>query len=319
MDSRNQKVVVDRSLPGVRLDSYLRDLFPVVSRGTFKRLIDEGHVRVDGAVAKATHAPQAGEEIDVHFPPAKPTRLEPVDLPLDILFEDEHLLVLNKPVGLVVHPASGEEPVTLVHALLHHCRGQLSGIGGVERPGIVHRIDRDTSGCLVVAKHDEAHLGLSGQFKERTVNKIYHAIACGEVPHASGEIRARLGRHANHRMSVVVDETRGRDAWTSFQVRERFELATLLDVKIHTGRTHQIRVHFQHIGHPLAGDSLYGKRQNGRLRAASGVVMERQMLHAHLLEFQHPVSKEQLSFRVPWPEDFASAVQELRARLNPTA
>ncbi|MBI1842049.1 MAG: RluA family pseudouridine synthase [Verrucomicrobia bacterium] len=317
MDARTQKLVVDCSLPGVRLDTFLRDSFPVVSRGTFKRLIDEGHVLVDGRVAKATHSPQAGEEIEVHFPPAKPTRLEPVDLPLDVLFEDEHLLVVNKPVGLVVHPASGEEPATLVHALLHHCRGQLSGIGGVERPGIVHRIDRDTSGCLVVAKHDQAHLGISSQFKERTVNKIYHAIACGEIAHLSGDIRARLGRHANHRMSVVVDESRGREAWTTFQVRERWGLATLAEVKIHTGRTHQIRVHFQHIGHPLAGDTLYGKRQNGRLRQATGVIIERQMLHAHLLEFHHPIHGQPLSFRAPWPDDFEAAARQLRDRANP--
>lgn len=312
MDDRIQRVTVEQSLPSERLDAYMRERFPAVSRGTFKRLIDEGHVRVNGKEVKATYSPRAGDEVEVHFPEARPTELVPVDLPLEIHYEDADLLVLNKPPGLVVHPASGEEPATLVHALLHHCRGELSGIGGVERPGIVHRIDKDTSGCLVVAKNDFAHTRLSEQFKEREVNKIYLAIACGELAHDRGEIRAALSRHPNHRMTVVVDEDDGRDARTSFRVLERFTGATLVEVKIHTGRTHQIRVHFQHIGYPLAGDAVYGKRHNARLKERLGRPIPRQMLHAHLLEFAHPRDGRKISVRVPPPEDFNQLLELLR-------
>jgi 23S rRNA pseudouridine1911/1915/1917 synthase len=311
---RKSRVTVEASRPGERLDAYLRECFPAVSRGTFKRLIDDGYVRVNDKPVKPTHQPRAGEVIDVEFPPARPTELVPVNLPLKVLFEDPDLLVIDKPAGLVVHPASGEEDQTLVHALLHHCRGQLSGIGGVERPGIVHRIDKDTSGCLVVAKNDFTHGALSAQFKDRVVNKIYLAIACGEMPNDRGEIRAALARHPNHRMTMVVDETDGRDARTSFRVLERMPGATLAEVKIHTGRTHQIRAHFQHIGHPLAGDALYGKRQNARLRQELGQPVPRQMLHAHLLEFQHPREGRLLSFRSPAPPDFEAVLEALRAR-----
>lgn len=312
MDERTHQIAVEASLPGERLDVYLRTRFPAVSRGTFKRLIEEAHVQVNGKVSKLTYSPRAGDQISVHFPEAKPTALRPVDIPLDILFEDEDLLVLNKPAGLLVHPASGEEEQTLVHALLHHCRGQLSGIGGVERPGIVHRIDKDTSGCLVVAKNDFTHTALSDQFKAREVHKIYHAITCGELPHEKGEIRAALARHPNHRMSMVVDEDDGRDAWTSFRRKEQFPGATLVEVRIHTGRTHQIRVHFQHIGYPLAGDLTYAKRQNARLKERLGREIPRQMLHAYHLEFLHPRQEKKLSLKAPVPPDFTEVVQRLR-------
>lgn len=314
MDSRTQQVSVDVSLPGERLDVYLRQCFPAVSRGTFKRLIEEGHVTVNGKPTKVIYSPRAGDQILIHFPEARPAELKPVPLPLEVLFEDEDLLVLNKPAGLLVHPASGEEEVTLVHALLHHCRGQLSGIGGVERPGIVHRIDRDTSGCLVVAKNDFTHAELSNQFKERQVSKTYHAIVCGELPHEKGEIRAALARHPNHRMSMVVDEDDGRDAWTTFRCLERFTGATLVEVRIHTGRTHQIRVHMQHIGYPLAGDTIYGKRQNVRLRDRLDRVVPRQMLHAHRLEFKHPRREKAVVCQVPWPSDFEEIIECLRGQ-----
>lgn len=312
MDERTHEIGVEASLPGERLDTYLRTRFPVVSRGTFKRLIEEGHVQVNGKPSKLTYSPRAGDRILVHFPEAKPSVLQPVELPLDVLFEDEDLLVINKPAGLLVHPASGEEEQTLVHALLHHCRGQLSGIGGVERPGIVHRIDKDTSGCLVIAKNDFTHTALSDQFKAREVHKVYQAIVCGELPHEKGEIRAALARHPNHRMSMVVDEDDGRDAWTSFRRRELFTGATLVEVKIHTGRTHQIRVHFQHIGYPLAGDQIYGKRQNTRLKERLGGSIPRQMLHAHQLELLHPRLQKKLSFQSPLPEDFLVILERLR-------
>src|SRR5271165_1972414 len=199
MSSRTQSILVETSRPAGRLDAYLREQFPAVSRGTIQRLIEEGHIRVNGRPVKPTHHPHAGEEIEVHWPEARPAEARAEEIPLDILYEDAELLVLNKPPGLVVHPSAGHEEHTLVNALLHHCEGGLSGIGGVARPGIVHRLDKETSGCLVVAKNDAAHLALAEQFSGRTLDKIYHAIVCGEVSREEGEIRAAIARHPSHR------------------------------------------------------------------------------------------------------------------------
>src|SRR5580704_18801320 len=185
-----EKFVVEKSLPEKRFDQFLREKYPAASRAIFKRLIEQGHVRVNGKTVKATHSPRAGEQIEIHWPEARPAEAKPEEMPLDILFEDTSLLVLNKPTGLVVHPAAGHEEHTLVNALLHHCKGSLSGIGGVARPGIVHRLDKETSGCLVVAKNDETHLALSEQFAAREVKKVYQALVCGEPARESGEIRA---------------------------------------------------------------------------------------------------------------------------------
>src|SRR5689334_13458515 len=262
MAGRDDSLIIERTLPSERLDSYLRTKFPAASRGAIKRLIEEGHIRVNGQIVKPTHTPRAGEQVQVHWPEAKPAEAQPEEIPLDILYEDECLLVLNKPAGLVVHPAAGNEEHTLVNALLHHCRGQLSGIGGVARPGIVHRLDKDTSGCLVVAKNDETHLALSAQFAGRSVEKIYQAMVCGEMPRDRGDIRAAIARHSSHRKRMAVDEDMGRPARTTYQLLERLNGATLAEAVLHTGRTHQIRVHFQHIGFPLVGDLTYGNRQN---------------------------------------------------------
>ena len=312
MSSRTQTVTVEVSLPSARLDTYLREEFPAVSRGTIQRLIEEGHIRVNGRTVKPTHHPQAGETIEVHWPEARPAEAQPEEIPLDILFEDKDLLVLNKPPGLVVHPAAGHEEHTLVNALLHHCAGQLSGIGGVARPGIVHRLDKETSGCLVVAKNDAAHLALSEQFAGRTTEKIYHAIVCGEVSRESGEIRAAIARHPSHRKRMAVTDGRGREAWTSYRVLERLRAATLLEASLHTGRTHQIRVHFQHLGFPVAGDAIYGSRQNARLIEATGYTAPRQMLHARKLGFLHPRKQKKMSFEAPRPADFEAALAALR-------
>src|SRR6266581_8253958 len=206
MASRTDKIIIERTLPSERLDSYLRTKFPVVSRGTIKRLIEEGHIRVNGQKVKPTHTPRAGEEVQVHWPEARPAQAEPEEIPLDILYEDECLLVLNKPPGLVVHPAAGNEEHTLVNALLHHCKGELSGIGGVARPGIVHRLDKETSGCLVVAKNDATHQALAEQFAARSLEKIYLAIVCGEMARANGEIRAAIARHPTHRKRMTVND-----------------------------------------------------------------------------------------------------------------
>jgi 23S rRNA pseudouridine1911/1915/1917 synthase len=313
MSMRTEDFTVEQSLPGRRLDVFLRDRFPAASRGALQRLIEEGHVRVNGRAVKPTHSPRAGERVEVHWPEARPAEAQAEEMPLDILFEDPSLLVLNKPAGLVVHPAAGHEEHTLVNALLHHCAGQLSGIGGVARPGIVHRLDKETSGCLVVAKNDETHLALSKQFAERRVQKIYEAIICGQPAHDSGEIRAAIARHPTHRKRMAArDDDAGRAAHTSWRVLERLNSATLVAAQIHTGRTHQIRVHFQFLGHPVAGDTTYGARQNGKLTELTGYRAPRVMLHAHELSFVHPGTERQLSFEAPLPEDFREALKFLR-------
>ena len=316
MPSRTEVLTVERSLPSERLDTFLRDKFPAVSRGAIQRLIDEGHIRVDGRTVKPTHAPRAGEQVEVHWPEARPAAAQPEAMALDILYEDEALLVLNKPAGLVVHPAAGHEEHTLVNALLHHCAGQLSGIGGVARPGIVHRLDKETSGCLVVAKNDETHLALSAQFATRKVEKIYEAILCGELPRDSGEIRAAIARHPSHRKRMAVDDEAGREARTGYRVLERLRGATLVEAVLHTGRTHQIRVHFQFLGFPLVGDATYGNRQNQRLADLTGYTAPRQMLHAGRLAFIHPRTGKRLSFEAPWPEDFLDALVALRGCIS---
>jgi 23S rRNA pseudouridine1911/1915/1917 synthase len=310
--SRTETFTVEASRPGERLDAYLREVFPVVSRGTIQRLIEQGHIRVNGKTVKPAHQPRAGEQIEVHWPEARPAEAQPEEIPLDILYEDKDLLVLNKPPGLVVHPAAGHEEHTLVNALLHHCAGELSGIGGVARPGIVHRLDKETSGCLVVAKNDKAHIGLAEQFAGRTLEKIYHAIVCGEVRRESGEVRAAIARHPTHRKRMAVTEGNGREAWTSYRVLERLRGATLMEAILHTGRTHQIRVHFQHISHPVVGDATYGAKPNARLTEATGYTAPRQMLHAHKLTILHPVKARKLTFEAPWPADFKEALAALK-------
>jgi 23S rRNA pseudouridine1911/1915/1917 synthase len=274
-------------------------------------LIRDGHILVDGQPAKPSHRPQHGQTIQVHWPDVKPAEAQPEEIPLTILFEDEELLVLNKPAGMVVHPGVGHDDHTLVNALLHHCAGKLSGIGGVARPGIVHRLDRDTSGCMVVAKTDVTHQALQAQFAGRTLEKIYHAIVCGEVPKLSGDIRASIARHPTHRKRMAAAVGEGREAWTSYRVVERLKASTLVEVTLRTGRTHQIRVHFQHLGFPVAGDDVYGKRQCAQLKQATGYEAQRQMLHASRLTFTHPLTKERLVFEAPRPEDFEIALAAL--------
>src|SRR5258706_5729269 len=251
--ARTEVFTIEKTLPSERLDTYLRSKFPAVSRGAIQRLIDEGHVRVNGRKVKPTHTPRAREQVEMHWPEARPALAQPEEMALDILYEDAALLVLNKPPGLVVHPSAGHEEHTLVNALLHHCAGQLSGIGGVARPGIVHRLDKNTSGCLVIAKNDVTHLALAEQFAERQVEKVYQALLCGELPQRTGEIRAGIGRHPSHRKRMAVTDAKGRQAWTSYRVLERLRGSTFVEALLHTGRTHQIRVHFLHLGFPLVG------------------------------------------------------------------
>jgi len=315
MSECTESFVVEKSVPSGRLDAFLREKFPAISRVALKRLIEQGHIRINGQSIKPTHSPRAGERIEVHWPEARSAVAQPEEMPLDILFEDKSLLVLNKPAGLVVHPAAGNEEHTLVNALLYHCRGSLSGIGGVTRPGIVHRLDKETSGCLVVAKNDETHQALSGQFAAREIGKIYSAIVCGELAQDGGEIHAAITRHPTHRKRMTVrEESSGRAAHTSWRVLERLNSATCIEAQLHTGRTHQIRVHFQFLGHPVVGDETYGSRQNKRLVELTGYEAPRVMLHARELSFMHPRTGKEMSFEAPLPEDFRAALKCLRAR-----
>jgi len=315
MSLRTENFTVEKSLPSARLDKFLCEKFPAASRGALQRLIEEGHVRVNGQTVKPTHHPHASEQIEVHWPEARPAEARPEKIPLDILFEDKSLLVVNKPAGLVVHPAAGHEEHTLVNALLHHCKGSLSGIGGVARPGIVHRLDKETSGCLVVAKNDETHIALAEQFSNREVKKIYHALVCGEPARDSGEIRAAIARHPTHRKRMAVrDDSDGRAAHTSYRILERLYAATLMEAQIHTGRTHQIRVHFQFIGHPLVGDDTYGAKQNARVKELTNYAAPRVMLHAKNLSFIHPRTKKPVNFEAPLPADFKQALKLLRVK-----
>lgn len=313
-EARTEAFVVEQGRPGLRLDAFLKERYPVVSRAALQRLIAEGWIRVNGQAAKPSHVPKRGEQIFVQWPSARPAEARPEAIPLDVLYEDGDLLVINKSPGLVVHPAAGHDEHTLVNALLHHCGGELSGIGGVARPGIVHRLDKDTSGCMVVAKNDVTHAALSEQFKDRHVGKEYEALVFGRVAADCGEIRAGIARHPSHRKRMAVtDGTKGREAWTSYEVLERWAWASWVRAQLHTGRTHQIRVHFHHLGHPLVGDDVYGERPNRKLREATGLVPERQMLHAIRLDLTHPRTGNRMRFQAPRPADFERAIGILRA------
>ena len=282
---------------GARIDQFLAARVPLFSRSRIQDLMKSGHILVNGRQIKASTKLRVGDHITVAEPPPTPATTEAEDIALDVLFEDRDLIVLNKPAGLVVHPAAGHWHGTLVNALLHHCKG-LSSIGGEERPGIVHRLDKETSGCLVAAKNDVAHRALTRQFAGREVTKIYLAIATGNFREKSGRIEGAIGRHPIHRkkMTVLVGE-RGRAARTDYRVLDTLDAGTLVECTLHTGRTHQIRVHLKHLGHPLAGDEVYGRR--GKFL--------RQMLHAWKLGFTHPVSGECMQFTAPIPPDFVEA------------
>jgi 23S rRNA pseudouridine1911/1915/1917 synthase len=310
-----QQFSVEQSCPGVRLDTFLREKFPDTSRGAWQRLIEEGHVLINGKPAKLTHSPRAGETVVIHSPEAKPATAQPEEIPLDILFEDKSLLVLNKPAGLVVHPAAGHDDGTLVNALLHHCQGSLSGIGGVARPGIVHRLDKETSGCLVVAKNDPTHLALSEQFAGRLVKKIYNAVVCGTPTPDSGEIHGAIARHPIQRKRMaIVPDNEGRDAHTSYRLLEKLNASALVEAQIHTGRTHQVRVHLQSIGHPVVGDDTYGARPNKKLTESTGYTAPRVLLHAKELSFTHPRTQKEMHFSAPLPADFKAALRSLRLK-----
>jgi 23S rRNA pseudouridine1911/1915/1917 synthase len=288
---------------------------PSLSRARLQGLIADGHVLVDGAPARASTRLLAGQTVGVRVPAPAPAEPQPEDIPLSIVHEDPHLLVVDKPAGLVVHPGAGAPSGTLVNALLRHIE-DLSGIGGVLRPGIVHRLDRGTSGLLVVAKDDETHRALVRQFSSRRVEKEYLALVHGVPRSRRGEIATTVGRHPVHRKKMAVDVPRGRSALTAWSREEPFDGACLLRVRIHTGRTHQIRVHLASIGHPVAGDDTYGGTRTPSSRRAEArralTSLERPALHAARLAFTHPASGERVEFEAPLPGDIASVLHDLR-------
>ncbi|MBF0552478.1 MAG: RluA family pseudouridine synthase [Deltaproteobacteria bacterium] len=305
--------VVSSTAAGQRLDAYLSAVMADLTRSRVKHLIEEGHVLINGSSPKPSTLVKPNDCVALSIPPPQPSQTQPEDIPLEVLFEDDHLIVINKPPGLVVHPAAGHSSGTLVHALLFHCRS-LSGIGGVERPGIVHRLDKDTSGVMVVAKTDLAHVELSRQFKEGEVSKTYLALVYGTLPQVEGSIDRPIGRHPYKRKQMACVESGGRTAMTLWRVKEIFPAGlTLLSVNLRTGRTHQIRVHLSEIGHPVVGDPVYGPKKlaarlpEGHLKQAVKV-LERQMLHSCRLQLTHPVTHQVLAFQAAPPHDMADVL-----------
>ena len=300
--------VVPNKAARQRLDQFLRSEFPELSRAFLQKLIEQRHVLVNARPSKPSYRVQPGDRISVEIPPPRPLETAPEDIPLNLLYEDSDLIVVNKPAGLVVHPAAGNYEHTLVNALLHHCRGQLAGIGGVERPGIVHRLDKGTSGCIVVAKTDAAHQSLVAQFKSRAVKKIYRAICRGKFDRLRGRIETVIGRSERDRKKMSARVARGRNAITDYQVLKQLDDFALVELTLHTGRTHQIRVHMAHIGHPILGDTVYGGSRSPITSHRSPFSVARPLLHAYKLGFTHPRSGEFMEFEAPLPADMEQII-----------
>ena len=306
------KLTVQPGEAGTRLDVWLGSRKSDLSRARWQELIKAGHVRVNGQIKKPHYELHANDVVETEIPLPEPTELVAQDIPLNILFEDADILVLNKPAGLVVHPAPGHSSGTLVNALLHHCK-DLKGIGGEQRPGIVHRLDKDTSGVLVIAKNDLAMTGLAAQFKSREVRKQYAALVWGEPVPERGTIKTLVGRNPHDRKKMSAKPSAGRPAVTHYETVQKFPEASLLRVRIETGRTHQIRVHLAYIGHPVVGDTQYGRAR----RTDRPVLAARQMLHAEQLAFMHPRTGLPLEFRAPIPEDMRDLLKALSNEDSP--
>lgn len=302
------KVKIEKEQQGTRIDLVLSLALPETSRSFLQKLIGSGAVRIDGQVCGSKkYKVEEGQEVVVTVPAPQELSVEAEDIPLDIVYEDEDLLVVNKPKGMVVHPAAGNDTGTLVNAVLYHCRGRLSSINGVIRPGIVHRIDKDTSGLLMIAKTDAAHASLAEQLARHSITRVYEAIVYNNFAQDEGTVDAPIGRDPKNRLRQAVTQQNAKNAVTHFRVLERFGAFTHIEVRLETGRTHQIRVHMAYIKHPLLGDGVYGPAKN-----PFGV--QGQMLHARVLGFDHPTTGKYMEFTSPLPEEFAAVLEKLRRR-----
>ena len=319
--TRRIKISAPQKASGKRIDIFLSQKDLGLSRAFIQKLISDHNILVDGNSIKPSYKIKGGEKIKIEVPPPEKPSLEPEDIPLDIVYEDFDLLVVNKKPGMVIHPAAGNYSHTLVNALLFHCK-DLSGINGVLRPGIVHRLDKNTSGLLVIAKNDLAHLSLAGQIKNRTLLREYLAITWGHMPSQEGIIEAPIGRAAKDRKKMAVTRLKGRESLTQYRILERFDLCDLLSIRLKTGRTHQIRVHLSYLNHPVLGDPEYG----GRGKRIKGIydrerpfaqkllsTIDRQALHAKKLGFVHPRTKEYQKFDSKLPEDIEAVLSLLRS------
>ena len=324
MSSPKFEISVPKDKEGTRLDIFLSGQSLELTRSRIQKLIQAGQVLVNDSPAKASHKVKGGEKITIEIPPLQESKILPENIPLNIIYEDNDLLVVNKPAGMVVHPAAGNYSGTLVNALLYHCKN-LSGIGGVLRPGIVHRLDKGTSGLLVVAKNDLAHLKLSEQLKDKTLYREYVAIICGNLSKKSGSIQEPIGRSLKDRKKMTVTKVKSREAWTEFKVLKSFQISDLLQLKLKTGRTHQIRVHLAYLGHPVLGDPEYGGRAkwlaslsvNKRKMAQEALnLINRQALHAFKIGFIHPQTNQYLEFESPLTVDISKVITFLEAYEN---
>ena len=317
------EVTVNPQDSNQRLDAYLASRELELTRSRIQGLIDQGKVKVNGRATKPSHRIRSGELIEIEIPPLRKTEVLPENIPLDIVYQDQDLLVVNKPAGMVTHPASGNYSGTLVNALLFHCK-DLSGVGGVQRPGIVHRLDKDTSGLLVVAKNDFAHLSLSGQLKEKTLFREYLALVWGKMPQKKGLISAPIGRLVTDRKRMGVTSVKSREAATEYEVKESLLTCELLQIRLQTGRTHQIRVHLSYLGHPVVGDPEYGGRskwidtlKKSKQKDLAEEILERikrQALHARKIGFVHPRTGQYLEFQSRIPVDIADLIEFIKSK-----
>ncbi len=294
---------VDGSENGIRIDRYLSEKNAELSRSYLQKLLKEQGITVNGREVKANYKVQAGDEIRISLPDLSEPDILPEDIPLDILYEDEDVMVVNKPKGMVVHPSAGHTSGTLVNAILFHCQGNLSGINGVMRPGIVHRIDKDTTGALLICKNDVAHRDLAEQLKEHSIKRRYRAIVSGNLKDDEGTVEGPIGRHPVDRKKMAINYKNGKEAITHYKVLERFGNATYIECRLETGRTHQIRVHMTSIGHPLLGDEVYGSGKNP-------YHLQGQALHAMALGVVHPRTGEYLECTAPLPEFCRNLVEK---------
>lgn len=296
---------VEEEYQGWRLDKYLAEQMPDMTRSFLQKLMKDGMALADQKPAKANHKLKSGERVEIQIPPAKEIEILPEEILLDILYEDQDILIVNKPKDMVVHPSAGHDTGTLVNAVMHHCKGSLSGINGEIRPGIVHRIDKDTTGSLIICKNDRSHLGIAEQIKEHSITRIYRGIVSGTMREAEGIVEGNIGRHPKDRKKMAVVQTGGKPAITHYKVLEQWKNAAYMEFRLETGRTHQIRVHMASIGHPLIGDIVYGNPKNP-------YKLQGQALHAMTIGFLHPKTEEYMEVSAPLPEYFENLIQKFR-------